>query len=59
MHTAPMSVHQAVISADAAHACVGAAVRAAQSQGLSVNVAVLDASGVLAAFLRMPGENLL
>jgi len=58
MHTAPMSVHQAVISADAAHACVGAAVRAAQSQGLSVNVAVLDASGVLAAFLRMPGAPL-
>ena len=58
MQTASLSVSQAVISAEAAHACVGAAVKAAQSQGLCVNVAVLDASGVLAAFLRMPGAPL-
>lgn len=50
MQAAPLSVTQAVISAEAAHACVGAAVKAAHSQGLAVNVAVLDASGVLAAF---------
>jgi uncharacterized protein GlcG (DUF336 family) len=47
MQTAPLSVSQAVISAGAAHA-----------MGLCVNVAVLDASGVLAAFLRMPGAPL-
>ena len=58
MQTAPLSVNQAVISAEAAHACVGAAVKAAHAMGLSVNVAVLDASGVLAAFLRMPGAPL-
>ena len=58
MHTAPLHVNQAVISAEAAHACVGAAVKAAHAMGLCVNVAVLDASGVLAAFLRMPGAPL-
>ena len=58
MQTAPLSVNQAVISAEAAHACVGAAVKAAHAMGLCVNVAVLDASGVLAAFLRMPGAPL-
>jgi uncharacterized protein GlcG (DUF336 family) len=58
MQTAPLSVSQAVISAEAAHACVGAAVKAAHAMGLCVNVAVLDASGVLAAFLRMPGAPL-
>ena len=42
----------------AAHACVGAAVKAAGVLGLRVNVAVLDAGGVLAAFLRMPGAPL-
>ncbi|MDH4478329.1 MAG: heme-binding protein [Rhodoferax sp.] len=54
----PLSVSQAVISAEAAHACVGAAVKAAETMGLRVNVAVLDSSGVLAAFLRMPGAPL-
>ena len=58
MHTAPLHVNQAVISAEAAHACVGAAVKAAHAMGLCVNVAVLDASGVLAAFLRRPGAPL-
>ena len=47
MHTAPLHVNQAVISAEAAHACVGAAVKAAHAMGLCVNVAVLDASGVI------------
>ena len=58
MQTMPLSLSQAVISAEAAHACVGAAIKAAQTMGLQVNVAVLDASGVLAAFLRMPGAPL-
>ena len=39
----------------AAHLAVGAA---AQAMGTSVNVAVVDASGVLAAFLRMPSAPL-
>ena len=42
----------------AAHACVGAAVKAAGVLGLRVNVAVVDAGGVLAAFLRMPGAQI-
>ena len=42
----------------AAHACVGAAVKAAGVLGVRVNVAVVDASGVLTAFLRMPGAPL-
>lgn len=58
MQTFPLSVPQPVISAAAAHDCVGAAVKTAQSMGLCVNVAVLDGSGVLAAFLRMPGAPL-
>jgi uncharacterized protein GlcG (DUF336 family) len=42
----------------AAHAAVGAAVQAAQDMGACVNVAVVDAGGLLAAFLRMPGAPL-
>ena len=42
----------------AAHAAAGAAVQAAQAMGACVNVAVVDASGLLAAFLRMPGAPL-
>ena len=42
----------------AAHAAAGAAMQAAQAMGAAVNVAVVDASGVLAAFLRMPGAPL-
>ena len=52
------SVAQATIAWPAAHAAAGAAVQAAQAMGLVVNVAVVDASGVLAAFLRMPGAPL-
>ncbi|MBK9395640.1 MAG: heme-binding protein [Brachymonas sp.] len=54
----PLSVAQPMIDWAAAHACVGAAVKAAGVLGLRVNVAVVDAGGVLAAFLRMPGAPL-
>ena len=53
----PLSVAQPMIDWAAAHACVGAAVKAAGVLGLRVNVAVVDAGGVLAAFLRMPCAN--
>lgn len=49
------SIPQRAITAAAAHAAVGAAVAHAEGLGLRINVAVCDASGVLAAFLRMPG----
>ena len=49
------SVGQRVISADAAASAVRAAVAEAESLGIRINVAVTDAQGVLAAFLRMPG----
>lgn len=42
----------------AAHLVVGVAVQAAQAMGAAVNVAVVDSSGLLAAFLRMPGAPL-
>ena len=42
----------------AAHAAAGAAVQAALDMGACVNVAVVDAGGLLAAFLRMPGAPL-
>lgn len=54
----PTSVALRSIDWRAAHAAAGAAVQAAQDMGASVNVAVVDASGVLAAFLRMPGAPL-
>ena len=53
-----LSVAQAVIAWPAAHAAAGAAVRAAEARGACVNVAVVDASGLPAAFLRMPGAPL-
>ena len=49
------SVEQRAITAEAAHAAVAAAVAKAGELGIRINVAVTDASGVLAAFLRMPG----
>ncbi|UJB66185.1 heme-binding protein [Acidovorax sp. YS12] len=49
------SVEQRAITAEAAHAAVAAAVAKAGELGIRVNAAVTDASGVLAAFLRMPG----
>lgn len=52
------SVTQAVITAQAALAAVGAAVRHAEKLGVKVNVAVTDPSGLLAGFARMPGAPL-
>lgn len=52
------SVAQRTIDWPAAHAAAAAAVRAAAAMGARVNVALVDASGVLAAFLRMPGAPL-
>ena len=46
---------QDVVHWEAAAAAVGAAVRWAEETGIKVNVAVVDAGGNLAAFLRMPG----
>ncbi len=53
-----LSVAQAVIDWDAAATAARAAVVHAESLGARVNVAITDASGVLAAFLRMPGAPL-
>ena len=52
------SIEQRCIDWTAAHAAVLAAVPAAQAMDRRVNVAVVDASGTLAAFLRMPGAPL-
>lgn len=52
------SVAQPVIAWPAAHAAAGEAIKAAQALDVPVNVAVVDAAGVLAAFLRMPGAPL-
>ena len=46
---------QDVVHWEAAAAAVAAAVRSAEAAGTKVNVAVVDAGGNLAAFLRMPG----
>lgn len=53
-----VSVPQQVITAEAASAAVRAAVKQAEELGVRVNAAVVDASGVLAGFLRMPGAPL-
>ena len=57
MAAAPLeaSTAQRVISAAAATAAVQAAVAKAAELGIRINAAVTDGSGVLAAFLRMPG----
>lgn len=55
MHKAASSTVMPVITTEAAAAAVQAAVAHAEAQGLRINVAVTDASGVLMAFLRMPG----
>jgi uncharacterized protein GlcG (DUF336 family) len=49
------SIEQRVITAEAASQAVRAAVAHAGALGIRINAAVTDASGVLAAFLRMPG----
>jgi uncharacterized protein GlcG (DUF336 family) len=50
-----VAVPQAVIGWDAANTAVRAAVQHADSLGIVINVAVVDAGGNLASFLRMPG----
>ena len=47
-----------VIDWPAAQSAVAAAVQAATAMGVRVNVAVVDASGILASFGRMPGAPL-
>ena len=53
--TSPASVPQAVISAEASAIALQAAVAHAQGLGIAINVAICDAGGTLAGFLRMPG----
>lgn len=55
---APASVAQRVVDWSAAARAVQAAAAHAAALGLRVNVAVVDAGGNLAAFLRMPGAPL-
>jgi uncharacterized protein GlcG (DUF336 family) len=50
-----VSVAQTSIGWEAAAAAVAAAVSCAERAGIRINVAVVDAGGNLAAFLRMPG----
>ncbi len=50
-----LSVATADIDTTAAHAAVAAAVEHARSLGIAINVAVVDGSGTLMAFLRMNG----
>lgn len=52
------AVNICLIDWSAAHSVVAAAVHAATAMDARVNVAVVDASGVLAGFLRMPGAPL-
>jgi uncharacterized protein GlcG (DUF336 family) len=49
--------HSAVLSLEVASAACSGAIRRATELGLSINVAVTDASGVLTAFQRMPGSS--
>lgn len=53
--SAAISISQSVISADAAHTALAAAVAHARELGIAINVAITDSAGVLAGFLRMPG----
>ncbi|MEZ5702291.1 MAG: heme-binding protein [Burkholderiaceae bacterium] len=52
--TLALSVPSSVITASAASLACQAAVAHAEALGIRINVAVTDASGTLAAFLRMP-----
>ena len=49
---------QRVIDGAAALKAAGAALEAASALGVPVNIALVDAAGVLAAFVRMPGAPL-
>src|SRR5207247_4370305 len=55
LHLMNIAASQDVVHWEAAAAAVTAAVRWAEEANLKVNVAVVDAGGNLAAFLRMPG----
>ena len=48
-------VSQKIISCEAAAAIAQGAIQKAEELGIKINVAVTDSSGVLVAFLRMPG----
>lgn len=50
-----LSVDTAQIGTTAAHAAVAASVGHARTLGIAINVAVVDGSGTLMAFLRMNG----
>jgi len=50
-----VSAAQDVVHWEAAAAAVSAAARWAEAAGIQVNIAVVDAGGNLAGFLRMPG----
>jgi uncharacterized protein GlcG (DUF336 family) len=50
-----LATRQDVVDWEAASAAVAAAARWAHEVGIKVNVAIVDAGGNLAAFLRMPG----
>lgn len=50
-----LAEESAVISAEAAHAAVSAAIATARKLGVRINAAVVDGGGNLAAFLRIPG----
>ena len=50
-----IAVPQEVVHWEAAVAAVAAAVRHAEQANIRINVAVVDAGGNLAGFLRMPG----
>ncbi|MDP2417637.1 MAG: heme-binding protein [Hydrogenophaga sp.] len=52
--TLALSVPSSVITAPAASLACQAAIAHAEALGIRINVAVTDASGTLAAFLRMP-----
>jgi uncharacterized protein GlcG (DUF336 family) len=58
MNAGQHSVEQRCIHWAAAQAAAAAACAAADAQHLRINVAVVDAGGLLAAFLRMPGAPL-
>jgi uncharacterized protein GlcG (DUF336 family) len=52
------AVQQFAVTFQAAHLALGAAAQVAQDLGIKVNIAIVDGSGVLAGFLRMPGAPL-
>lgn len=53
-----ISASQSTVTWEAAAAAVRAAVEHAASASIAINVAVVDAAGLLVSFLRMPGAPL-